>query len=166
MRKAGGVFSLVLMVLLMATALLTFLAPYLGWRVDVILSGSMEPRLHAGGVVITRPAAAYMIVPGDIVTFHAPVTGKVTTHRVVETENSPSIRFRTMGDANEEPDPVMIPAESVLGKVCFDIPYFGYLTRFVKTIPGLLLSLCLPGLVVIIVEIMKIRQTLAERGVV
>jgi signal peptidase I len=165
MRKAAGVFGLVLLVLLMAMAVATFLAPHLGWRVDIVLSGSMESQLKAGGVVITRPVAANTIVPGDVITFYSPDTGKMTTHRVVDIETSPSLRFRTMGDVNEESDPFMVPAESVVGKVCFDVPYLGYVARFVKSPQGLLLSLCLPGLAVIAVEIKNIRRAMAERDV-
>ena len=166
MRKAAGVFGLVLLILLMAMAVSTFLAPYLGWRVDVVLSGSMASRLKAGGVVITRPVAVNTILPGDIITFYAPETGKLITHRVVEIQNSPTLFFRTMGDVNEEADPMMVPADNVVGKVFFDIPYLGYVARFVKTSQGLLISLCLPGLAVIAVEILNIRRALAERDIV
>jgi signal peptidase len=166
MRKAAGVFGLVLLIILMSMAVATFLAPYLGWRVDVVLSGSMASELEAGGVVITRPVALDTILPGDIITFYTPENGKMVTHRVVEVETGPSLSFRTMGDVNEEADPLLVPAESVVGRVWFDVPYLGYVARFVKAPQGLLLSLCLPGLAVIAAEIMNIRRARAERDVI
>jgi signal peptidase len=166
MRKAAGVFGYILVVLLMMTAALTFLAPHLGWRVDVVLSGSMEPRLHAGGLVVTRPAAVDTILPGDIITFYAPVTRVPTTHRVVSVEPGPPLSFHTRGDANEEADIVTVTAPSVVGEVCFDVPYVGYATRFVKSPLGLLISLCLPGIIIIIMEIKNIRRVLVDREIV
>jgi signal peptidase I len=166
MKKVAGVFGYMVMVLLMVTAALTFLAPHFGWRVDVVLSGSMEPEIHAGGLVVTRPAAAETIVPGDIITFHAPVTRMLTTHRVVGVEPGPPPSFHTRGDANEEADIVTVAAPDVVGEVCFDIPYVGYITRFVKTPLGLIISLCLPGIVIIISEMRNIRRALADREIV
>jgi signal peptidase len=163
MRRFGNVLGWILVILLMSAVAFTFWGPRFGWEVDVVLSGSMEPQLHTGGLVVTRPAKPENIVPGDIITFYAPVTHKVTTHRVIEIENSPTLAFRTKGDANEEADPSPVPAGSVRGVVCFSIPGIGYFTRFVKTLPGLLLCLCLPGLVIIITEVRNIRRAAAGR---
>jgi signal peptidase len=166
MKKAVGYFGYFVVVLLMILAAFTFAAPHLGWRVDVVLSGSMEPRLHAGGLVVTRPVAADTLAPGDIITFYAPTTHMLTTHRVVEVEPGPPPRFHTRGDANEEADIVTVAASSVVGRVCFDLPYVGYATRFVKSPPGLLISLCLPGLIIVITEIRSIRRFLLDREIV
>jgi hypothetical protein len=54
----------------------------------------------------------------------------------------------------------------VVGRVCFDLPYVGYATRFVKSPPGLLISLCLPGLIIVITEIRSIRRFLLDREIV
>ncbi|GAI68238.1 unnamed protein product, partial [marine sediment metagenome] len=40
MKKAVGNFGLALIILLMTAAVLTFLAPHFGWRVDTVFSGS------------------------------------------------------------------------------------------------------------------------------
>lgn len=162
MRKFTSVFGFMLVVLLMMTVAFTCLAPRFGWMVDIVLSGSMEPELHTGGLVITRPVMVSSILPGDIITFHAPATETLTTHRVIAIETSPSPGFRTKGDANEEADPAIVPTSSVVGKACFDIPYVGYLTRFVKTPMGLLICLCLPGLAIIAMEVRNIRRVLAN----
>jgi signal peptidase len=68
--------------------------------------------------------------------------------------------FQTKGDVNEDADPFVVPAQNVVGKVCLHIPYFGYVTQFVKTPLGLLLTLCLPGLVIIVMEMRNIWRAL------
>jgi len=166
MRRAAGVFGFTLVILLLAAAAFTFLAPYFSWRVDVVISGSMEPRLYTGAVVVTRPVATETILPGDIITFYAPVTRMLTTHRVVSMQTGSPPSFHTRGDANEEADLVTVAAPDVVGRVCFDVPYVGYVTRFIKTPLGLLISLCLPGIVIIITEMSNIRRALMDREIV
>ena len=58
MKKAAENFGFAVIILLMTAAVLTFLAPRFGWSVDAVFSGSMEPELKVGAVVITRPVEA------------------------------------------------------------------------------------------------------------
>jgi len=166
MKKAAENFGFAVIILLMAAAVLTFLAPYFGWRVDTVLSGSMEPGLKVGGVVITRPVEVEDIKVEDIITFYSPLSEKLTSHRVIAVEDSSSFHFRTKGDANEDDDPfILLHAQNVVGKVCFHLPYLGYATQFVKTPLGLLLTLCIPGLVIIAMEIRNIWRVLTEQKI-
>jgi len=56
----------------------------------------------------------------------------------------------------EDTDPFAVLAQNVVGKVCFHLPYFGYATQFVKTSLGLLLTLCLHGLIIVVMELRNI----------
>jgi signal peptidase len=156
MKKAADNFGSVVIILLMTAAALTFLAPRFGWSVDAVVSGSMEPELKVGAVVITRPVDTEEMKTGDIITFYSPLSEKLTSHRVVAVEESSSLHFSTKGDANDDADPFTVPAENVVGKVCFHIPYLGYVAQFVKTPLGFLLTLCLPGLIIIVMELRNI----------
>jgi len=156
MKKAAENFCAALLVVLMLAVVLTFLAPRFGWRMDALFSGSMEPQLKVGGVVITRPVEAEEIKARDIITFHSSRRDVPTSHRVVAIEQGSQFRFLTKGDANEDADPFIVPAQNVVGKVCFHIPYFGYATQFVKTPLGLLLTLGLPGLIIVVMELRNI----------
>ena len=160
MKKAVGIFGLAVIILFMAAAVFTFLAPHFGWRVDTVFSGSMEPELKVGGVVVTRPVEAEDIKVGDIITFHSPLNEELISHRVIAVGDEASLHFQTKGDVNEDADPFVVPAQNVVGKVCLHIPYFGYVTQFVKTPLGLLLTLCLPGLVIIVMEMRNIWRAL------
>jgi len=165
MKKAAENFGFAVIILLMMAAVLTFLAPHFGWSVDAVFSGSMEPELKVGGVVITRPAEAEDIKVGDTITFYSPLSEKLTSHRVIAAEDGSSFHFRTKGDANEDADPFIVPAENVVGKVYFHIPYLGYVTQFVKTPLGLLLTLCLPGLIIIVMEMRNIWRVFTEEEI-
>jgi signal peptidase len=165
MKKAVGYLGMAVIILLMAAAVFTFLAPRFGWRVDAVFSGSMEPQLKVGGVVVTRPVAAEDIKAGDTITFYCPLNEQLTSHRVIAVEDGSPLSFRTKGDANEDADPFTVPAGKVVGKVCFHLPYFGYAAQFIKTPLGLLLTLCLPGLIIIILEMRNIWRALTEQEI-
>ena len=156
MKKSFEYCGMAVIMLLMTIAILLFLAPHFGWRVDAVSSGSMEPELKTGGVVITRPEEAKDIKVGDTITFNSPMNEALTSHRVIAVEDGSSLHFRTKGDANEAADPFVLPAENVVGQVFFHLPYFGYATQFIKTPLGLLLILYLP---VIVIFNMEIRNT-------
>jgi len=161
-RKVAQNFGLAVAILLMTAAALIFLAPRFGWRMDAVFSGSMEPGLKLGSVVVTRPVEAEEIKAGDIITFYSPLNERLMSHRVVAAGHGSGWHFQTKGDANEDADPLVVPAENVVGKVCLHLPYFGYFIQFVKTPLGLLLLICTPGLVVIVMEIRNIWRVLAE----
>ena len=162
MKKVVEGFGFAFMILVMTAAMLTFLAPRLGWSVDAVYSGSMEPELKVGGVVVTRPVEAEDIKAGDTITFYSPLDEKLTSHRVIILEEGSQLHFWTKGDVNEDADPFSVPAENVVGKVCFHIPYLGYVAQFVKTFLGFLLTICLPGLIIMVMEIRNIWRVLTE----
>ena len=165
MKKAAENFGFVVIILLMTAAALTFLAPRFGWRVDTVFSGSMEPELKVGGVVLTRPVEPEEIKVGDILTFYSPLSEQLTSHRVIAADQGSSLHFSTKGDANEDADPFTLPPENVVGKVCFHIPYLGYVAQFVKTPLGFLLTLCLPGLIIIVMELRNIWRVLTQEDI-
>ncbi len=148
-------------VLLMGVVVLVFLAPRFGWSVDAVLSGSMEPTLRSGGIAVTRPVDPAEVQAGDIITFRSPLTGELTSHRVIEAGGGTSPVFRTQGDANQDPDPFSVRGGHITGRVCFHVPYAGYAAMFVKTPPGLVLTLVVPGLIVIITEMVNIWRAMS-----
>jgi len=70
----------------------------------VVQSGSMEPAIHTGSVVMIKPASDYKI--GDVITFgevsktKAPITHRIYDIKVVD--GNPV--YITKGDANNAPD--------------------------------------------------------------
>lgn len=91
----------------------------------VVLSGSMEPKIHTGSIVFIKPAKEYKI--DDIITFNE--AGKKTpiTHRIVEMRAlEGNVFYKTKGDANNASDAEEINKNQIIGKVLFDLPYLGY----------------------------------------
>ncbi len=96
----------------------------------VILSGSMEPTVSPGDVVIVDASAAVAV--GDIITFDDG-NDIPTTHRVIGFEGG---QYVTQGDANQNPDAQRVAPGDVLGQVSLTIPYIGYVILWVNTPTG------------------------------
>jgi len=161
MQKAIWYTALTAVVLFMASAVFIYVAPHLNWHVNAVLSGSMEPAIEVGSLVVTRPTKPEEVVVGDIITFRPVSVGENTiTHRVTGIGQSSSIYFETKGDANDKPDPFTVPAQNLIGKICFITPSWGYFTEFLKTPIGFLFAVVIPGVVIITSYILAVLRAL------
>ncbi|THE65581.1 signal peptidase I [Salinadaptatus halalkaliphilus] len=117
----------------------------------VVLSGSMEPDISPGDVVIVEEADPALIEEGDVITYARSDAEIPVTHRVIDVrEQGGEVAFQTQGDANPEPDTQLVPGENVLGSVAVTLPLIGYVIQFGGTTPGLLLLVGVPvGLLVL-----------------
>lgn len=95
-----------------ACALLLLVALGIGprtgsYRTLTVLTGSMEPAIAPGSVVIVTPQSAQDIRVGQILTYQVPVGAQqIVTHRVVSVRESGSRPIiTTKGDANSNNDP-------------------------------------------------------------
>jgi signal peptidase len=77
------------------------------YQIRPVLSGSMEPHLEVGSVVITKSVPVSSVRKGDVIVFHEPdATDKLVVHRVVELDRSGGQTIvSTKGDANPAVDP-------------------------------------------------------------
>ncbi len=165
MKKTVEYLSLALAIAVMVAAMLTYLAPHFGWRVDLVSSGSMEPELKTGSLVITRPVGPQEVMVGDIITFNpkgVTLGENLISHRVIGIETASPLYFKTKGDANDKPDPFTVPARNLEGRIFFKAHYVGYVTGFLKTPWGFLLGLVIPGLILITMYITSIRRMLRK----
>lgn len=146
---------LVSIILLSVTILV---APHFGWRFDAVYSGSMEPAVHVGGMVVVRQVDSSTIREGDVITFVSSVKAdSFVTHRVVGVTNDEgTLMFRTKGDANDAPDENLVRAGDVVGKVRLSIPYAGYVAEFLQTPLGFGIVIGIPALVIILIEMRNI----------
>ena len=146
-----------LLVLLMLIVIFLVVTPYFGWRVITTTGSSMTPVLKPGGIVITRPIEPTEIKLGDIITYR----GRYDTifiHRVVEIIEDDPLLFRTKGDAKEEPDPHLVHDYNIMGGVYLYIPIMGQVVQFMKTPIGLILSLLIPGLIIIAMHMQNTQR--------
>jgi len=128
----------------------------LGYSVKVVKSGSMEPAIHTGSIVVIAPSATYSI--GDVVTYGKDTKNQIpVTHRIIEkTGEGNSTIYRTKGDVNEDIDPRAVRERDVIGKVRLTIPYLGYVIEFARTPLGFAFLIGIPALVIVLDEFANI----------
>jgi signal peptidase I len=114
----------------MAIVLALFLtAPrLLGYESLTVLSGSMEPALPVGSVVLDERISPLDARPGDVVTFPSPDDrSRLITHRVRSiTVQGGDAAVVTKGDANDAPERWRVPVSGQIGRVVYRVPKLGY----------------------------------------
>jgi signal peptidase I len=128
-RIAGRVAAtVVIIVLVAATAVLAVLPRLVGGAAMTVLTGSMAPDLPVGSVVLVRRVDPATLRVGDVATYRQAGGSNLVTHRIVAIDlTSRPITFTFQGDRNPVPDPQPVPATAIRGKVWFDVPYLGSL---------------------------------------
>lgn len=127
-----------------------------GIKTFVVRSGSMEPKIKTGSVVVVWPKGEYKV--GDVVTFGPNTKTKApTTHRIISESGVVGRKFfLTKGDANNTPDINEISQREIIGKVILDIPYFGYIVAAAQKPIGFAVIVGVPALLIIGDQLMKI----------
>lgn len=124
-----------------------------GIKTFVVQSGSMEPTIKTGGVVVVKPAESYHV--GDVITFGPrSKTKPPTTHRIMEVKEDGN--FLTKGDANEDADMRTVSRYEVIGKVLFSLPYVGYAVAAAQKPWGFTVIVIIPAVIIIWEELQKI----------
>jgi signal peptidase I len=109
-------------------------------RPYIVVSGSMEPAIHAGDLFWLAPLDEE-IDPGTVITFR--MGESIITHRVIAAEGG---AFITQGDSNLMADPWPVPRSAILGTPVLRVPYLGALLEVERRLVGLfLVSLILPA---------------------
>jgi signal peptidase I len=114
--------------------------------VFVVRGASMAPAIPLGSMVSVTRVVAAEISPGDVIVVGTG-NGLVVTHRVTRTLDLPEGRFFELkGDANESPDPALVPARAVVGRVEAHVPLLGYLVALLSELSGLVAVLAALGM--------------------
>lgn len=124
------------LVMLAVFAVLYFSLPsLLGFRICVVLSGSMEPNLPTGSIAIIKTHFDYdAIQVGDIVTYEHPYMRIPVVHRVIAAEDG---RLLTKGDNVATDDGILLTEDDIIGVYLWHVPYVGYIPMAVKSPIGL-----------------------------
>jgi signal peptidase len=141
--------------------------PYLfGFKSFTVMSGSMEPAIGTGSVVVERPIAPTEAQVGDVVTFKDPEgTGRLITHRVTRMSVSgATASFVTKGDANNKSERWNIPAGGSIGRVEYHVPKVGYAMAYAGSRNGRLLLIVLPALLLAAFELARIWRPEEQKG--
>lgn len=163
-RRIANIVGLVLLVAIVVP-FVVFTVPQVAGADQsyVVLSGSMEPAMSPGDVIIVNSVPASAIERNNVITFGGQGDETPTTHRVIGVvEQDGTTAFRTQGDANEDPDGSLVTPDQVQGKVLSPggyllvIPLIGYLINFAGTQSGVVLFVALPVLLLVLNEIWNV----------
>jgi signal peptidase len=96
-------------------------------KARIVLTGSMEPAISTGDIIITTPITRKEPNIGDVVAYQAKrFNGEnvaVFSHRIISGDIQSG--FVVKGDANKSPDSQKPAAPDILGVVIFVIPFLG-----------------------------------------
>ena len=98
-------------------------------KARIVLTGSMEPAISPGDIIITTPITRKEPKIGDVVAYEAKrFNGEnvaVFSHRIISGNINDG--FVVKGDANKSPDSQKAKGSDILGVVLFVIPFIGNL---------------------------------------
>ena len=142
---------------------------FFGYSMFRVISGSMEPELPVGSMIVVKRVEPEEVKVGDIITFFSTdptLRGGVNTHRVVDIDDSGmDILFMTKGDANQFMDEYGAVGSNLIGVVIYDSKLIGTAVRLASNplifFPLLVIPL---GLILIsnVVSTVKTAKKLAE----
>ena len=160
-RKTGKVlYGLIFATLVLVAGVVAISAFKIpgSYKLLTVQSGSMEPSIKLGSVVVVQPAGDYK--KGNVITVSEPENPKTSlTHRIFEVKEKDGKTFYvTKGDANNAPDTEERPKENVIGRVLFSIPYIGFPIAFAKTRDGLVVLIIIPATIIVYNELMNIKN--------
>lgn len=99
-----------------------------GISVLQVSTGSMEPEIETGSVIVVKKTDTESLKVGDVISFYSTdenIEGRVNTHRIEHIEYSIGAErtpiFTTKGDANASVDREKVYSENVIGKVIYDL---------------------------------------------
>lgn len=134
-NKICSALSTLIIIMFAAIAAVLVLPILFGCKSMAVVSGSMEPGIPVGSIVVVRHTNPDTLEVGDVISYR--LSGNtMVTHRVaaIDAENQELI---TKGDANEVEDANPVAYSSVVGKKLFHVPLLGYLSIYIKTPLGI-----------------------------
>ena len=143
---------LVAVVVLLAIALVG--VRVVGLQPYVVLSGSMEPTYHVGSLIYVKAVDYKELTVGDPITYMVS-QDTVVTHRSIEVlvdeEDPNTIRYFTLGDANDVPDGSSVHYKNIIGKPVFSLPYLGLVSNYIQHPPGMYLAIAAGAILMLLV---------------
>jgi len=104
---------------------------FLGIKTYVIISGSMEPEIQIGDIVITKEVDIEELNLGDIISYRKGES--VITHRITKIEKEDEkIVITTKGDSNNAEDTYEITEGNIEGRVIKVIPSIGNISLLLQ----------------------------------
>ena len=132
-------------------------AQLFGYRCFSVASGSMEPTLQIGDLIITKEKSKKDIKVGDIISFKD--VDSTITHRVIKViSQNGEILYQTKGDNNNVSDEKNIKYEDVEGVYVDHIPELGKMYIYIQKTPVVIFILIIIYIIYKIVETKENRK--------
>jgi signal peptidase I len=95
-----------------------------GWSPSVVVTGSMEPSIMPGDIVVTAPIKPEALKLGYVIRFKDPAhTHPYLMHRIIQINGDGTVT--TKGDANQSQDSTPVPTENITGVARLRVPVIG-----------------------------------------
>ena len=140
-----------------------------GYSMFRVVTGSMEPEISVGAVLLNHKVPLEAIEPGDIICFQGKnpeLQGAIVTHRVMEvhTAGNGQIYLETKGDANLAVDPYYADQSNFIGKVVWHSGnnHFTDFLGFLNEKGGFVLCILFPVLLVAGIVLQSSVRTLGR----
>lgn len=115
-----------------------------------VLTGSMEPTLSPGTLIVVKDVPPTELRAGDVITFQIESDNPaVNTHRITQVvyDAQGTPRFQTQGDANNAPDRDLLVPEQIRGSLWYSVPYLGHVnSALTGDLRGVLVTVAVGGL--------------------
>ncbi len=138
----------------------------MGFSILQVLTGSMEPAIPEGSMLLIQETDPKSLQPGDIISFFSPdpsLDGALNTHRIQQVgAEGDTLEFITKGDANFLEDQQPVAAEQVVGKVIFISPTLGKFVRLISNPLVFVLAVLLPLAAMLIANLVKALRSAAQ----
>ncbi len=153
--------------LLLSTTTL-YLARYggpAGWRVFTIDDASLSRTFPAHSLIVVRPINPIELQPGMIVSFRNPYRqAQIVTQRLEALHQVDKQSYvQTVGDNQKMSEGWNVPAASIIGRVVSHIPKAGNALTILQSVPGSLIFVILPILIIIATELKAIFEIVLRK---
>ena len=121
-----------IVITVLSILVLWFFAGVFPIRPYTIATGSMEPKIYAGDLVLVEKVDLKDLKLGDIIQYKN--DNVYIFHRLIDiVKTEEEVEYRTKGDNNSGPDPDLIKGENIKGKVIYTVPKLGWPTLLLKS---------------------------------
>lgn len=143
LSRITGILGTLIIIAVIVAMLPAFLPKVMGYETFDVVTGSMEPVLPVGSMVLVKAADPKEINEGDIIAFYSATDqGAVVTHRVIENDSANG-QFITKGDANGSNDIKPIPYPNLIGRVEKHFPVIGGVLHGLTSGSGKIYLICI-----------------------
>lgn len=131
----------------------------------IVLTDSMDPEIQSGDLILCHTEEPENVAVGDVISFFDPAGNgtSVVTHRVAEitTDSDGNLAWVTKGDANNDNDQAVVPAENLVGVYQHRFAKLGNVAMFMQTTQGLIICVICP--IILLIAYDMIRRKLYEK---